>query len=201
VTPDTTALLLIGYQDDYYSPEGALHHFLEDSASVRNSLERTVSLVQRLSPTSTTIIETLVGFSNDYAELKDPVGILAAIRDSRALAEGTWGAARVPELAPYHARIISLPGKRGFSAFTGTRLDDELRNRSIVDLVLCGSVASVCIDSTARAGVDRGYRVSVLSDCITSRTQLEKDFYFEQVFPLYADVVTSEVLGQRLLAG
>lgn len=34
--------ILIGYQKDYYSSEGILHNFLEDTPSARASLRRAV---------------------------------------------------------------------------------------------------------------------------------------------------------------
>jgi nicotinamidase-related amidase len=200
MAPDTTALVLIGYQNDYYAPNGVLHHFLEDSASVRASLACTVSLVERLAPTPITMIETPIVFTRDYSELQDPVGILAAIRDARAFQAGTLGVGTAAELLPYRNRILSVPGKRGLNAFMGTHLEEELRARAITDVVLCGSVASICIDSTGRSAAERGFRVTVLSDCITGRTRVEQDFYCQQVFPLYAEVLTAEVLAERLLA-
>lgn len=200
MAPDTTALVLIGYQNDYYAPNGVLHHFLEDSASVRASLMSTVSLLERLAPTPTTMIETPIVFTRDYSELENPVGILAAVRDAGAFQAGTWGGGTVEELLPFRERILSIPGKRGLNAFMGTRLEEELRVRAISNVVLCGSVASICIDSTGRSAAERGFRVTVLSDCITGRTCTEQNFYCQQVFPLYAEVLTGETLAQRLLA-
>ena len=200
MAPETTAIVLIGYQNDYYAPNGVLHHFLENSASVRTSLLRTVALVEQLASTPATIIETPIVFTHDYSELRDPVGILAAIRDARAFQVDTWGVGTAEELLPYQHRILSIPGKRGLNAFLGTRLEEELRARAITDVVLCGSVVSICIDSTGRSAAERGFHVTILSDCITGRTRIEQDFYCQQIFPLYAEVLTAADLAERLLA-
>jgi nicotinamidase-related amidase len=59
-------------------------------------------------------------------------------------------------------------------------------------------VTSICVDSTGRAAYDRGYKVSVLSDCTSGRTTFEQDFYCENVFPLYAEVIDHVQFLQRL---
>ena len=56
-------------------------------------------------------------------------------------------------------------------------------------VALAGVVTSICIDSTGRAAHERGYQVSVLSDCTAGRTAFEQEFYCDKVFPIYADVV------------
>jgi nicotinamidase-related amidase len=67
--------------------------------------------------------------------------------------------------------------------------------------VLAGTVTSICIDSAGRAAHERGYRVSILSDCTSSRSNFEQDFYCEQIFPLYANVVSSnDLLGEMGLS-
>jgi len=43
-------------------------------------------------------------------------------------------------------------------------------------------------------------RVYVLNDCTCGRTQMEQDFYCEQVLPLYAEVLSSEDVLGRLSA-
>ena len=87
-----------------------------------------------------------------------------------------------------------MAGKRGLNAFSNTRLDELLTERGIEHVVLAGAVTSICIDSTGRAAHERGYQVSVLSDCTASRTKMEQTFYCEQIFPLYAAVTDAKSL-------
>ena len=91
-------------------------------------------------------------------------------------------------------RIKTLPGKRGLNAFSNTELETTWRKRGVEHLVLSGAVTSVCIDSTVRSAVDRGFRVSVVSDCTAGRSNIEQYFYCDTIFPLYAQVVTSDDL-------
>jgi nicotinamidase-related amidase len=62
-------------------------------------------------------------------------------------------------------------------------------------------VTSLCIDSTGRAAYERGYQVSILADCCSARTPFEQEFFCENVFPLYANVINgSDVEVSTVLA-
>ena len=53
-------------------------------------------------------------------------------------------------------------------------------------------VTSLCIDSTGRAAYERGFLVTILSDCVSARTLDEQAFYCNSIFPLYADVLNNQ---------
>jgi len=64
-------------------------------------------------------------------------------------------------------------------------------------VLVCGMVTSLCIDSTGRAAYERGYDVTIVSDCSSARTDAEQVFFCENVFPLYGRAATSgEVLAE-----
>ena len=65
-------------------------------------------------------------------------------------------------------------------------------------MVLAGVVTAICIDSTARSAFELGYQVSVLSDCTAGRSNYEQEFYCDEVFPLYAQVMTHSDLLEQL---
>jgi nicotinamidase-related amidase len=50
------------------------------------------------------------------------------------------------------------------SAFTSTGIDMILRNRAVTDVVVCGVVANVCVELTARDAADRGFGVIIPED-------------------------------------
>ncbi len=193
-----TALLLVGYQNDYFSPKGVLHHALESPEQVASTLANTLHLVEKLVPTPTLIVTTPIVFTPDYSELKEPVGILKVIRDTGAFRSGSPGSETVPGLASFGSRVIEIPGKRGLNAFSNTQLDEVFREHSIRNVVLCGVVASLCIDSSGRAAHERNYRVWFVSDCISGRTLTEQRFYISEIYPLYGQVITSAELLESI---
>ena len=190
-----TALVLIGYQNDYFAPEGALVGALEDAEWRVKMLDNTVKLIESLSATDALIISTPIVFTQNYEELVEPTGILQTIVDVGAFKDGENGAETISELSDFGDRILEIPGKRGLNAFSNTDLDETLKERGITDVVIAGVVTSICIDSTGRAAHERGYRVSVVKDCTAGRTDFEQDFYCDKVFPLYAKVIESRELA------
>ncbi len=191
---DKTALLLIGFQNDYFAPDGILHKVIEESSRVTGVMNNTLNLLECAGDNFAMVVSTPIHFTADYSELDEPVGILKTIKEVGAFKEGTRGARTVDELERFSALITQVPGKRGLNAFSNTQLEQLLRANDIENLILAGTVTAICIDSTARHAADRGFGVSVLSDCTSGRTTFEQDFYCDNVFPLYAKVLTSEQL-------
>ncbi|UIE38072.1 cysteine hydrolase [Leptodesmis sichuanensis] len=196
--PQHTALVLIGYQNDYFSPTGILHGVIEESSKVTNVLVNTVHLIQCLAPTPALIVTTPIFFTPNYEELIDPIGILKTIKEVGAFQAGTPGSETIKELEPFKDRILEVPGKRGFNAFINTNLDEILKQQGVTNIVLAGAVTSICIDSTGRAAHEKGYHVTILSDCTSARTVLEQEFYCSGIFPLYAEVVAHSELLERM---
>jgi nicotinamidase-related amidase len=190
---EKTAVVLIGYQNDYFADDGRLVGALEGDWR-RTMLENTNRLLDRLQNTAAMIISTPIQFTPDYQELVEPTGILKTIVDVGAFRKGDPGSQTIEDLRRRDDWILEIPGKRGLNAFSNTELGATLEARGIKDVVLAGVVTSICIDSTGRAAAERGYRVSVLSDCTAGRTDYEQDFYCESIFPLYARVINLDDL-------
>ena len=193
-----TALILIGYQNDYFAEDGILRGVIEEADRTHRILDQTLAVVEAFKDTQMTMIETPIIFTQDYSELVNPVGILKTIVDVQAFQSGNAGAETVPQFKPYAGRILTVPGKRGLNAFSNTELDDVLQKNNIEHVILCGAVTSICIDSTGRAAHERNYRVSIVADGTASRTPFEQTFYCENVFPLYAEVCTFNDLMDQL---
>ena len=98
----------------------------------------------------------------------------------------------MPRLREFGDRVLELPGKRGLDAFSNTRLEATLKERGLRRLALAGVVTSLCIDSTARSAVERGFEVTVLSDCTAGRTAFEREYYCAEILPMYAQVQSAD---------
>ena len=189
-----SALVLIGFQNDYFADDGILHAVIEESSKITGVLDNTLRLLSKRGRQFGLVVSTPIIFTPDYSELQDPVGILKTIREVGAFKQGSDGARPIPQLQAYSGFLHEVPGKRGLNAFSNTQLETLLRENDITDIVLAGTVTSICIDSTARAAIDLGFRVTVLRDCTSGRTEFEQNFYCEEVFPLYARVTDSAAL-------
>ena len=187
-----TALLLIGFQHDYFDPSGILHGVVEESHRVSGTLENTIKLIEFFKDSDMTMVNTPIVFSELYDELENPIGILKTIRDVQAFKEGTPGAETIPQIKAYGDRILELPGKKSFNSFSNTKLHATLRERGVTRIVFAGCVTSICVHASALQAFDLGYEVMMLSDCTSARTPIEQEFFCSDVFPLFSHVFTLE---------
>jgi len=55
------------------------------------------------------------------------------------------------------------------NSFRETELDKILREANISNIVVCGAMSHMCIDSTVRAGFDLGYSCELVADACATR--------------------------------
>lgn len=187
--PSRTALIMIGYQKDYFDNQGILNSVIEESTRVTGTLSNTESLLERVKDTDMTIISTPIVFSDSYQELENPVGILKLIKDLEAFKSGTSGAETIDMIRAFGDRIMEIPGKTGFDAFSNTDLPKILKDRGIDRVAIAGAVTSICVNATAMRAFDQGFEVVILSDCTSGRTVVEQEFFCQELFPLFAEVI------------
>jgi len=191
---ENLAVILVGYQNDYFAKNGVLRGVVEEPGRVDDVLENSMNLVRQLADTKALIISTPIVLESSYRALSNSSGILDKIKESGAFSVGTFGAENIPELAEFGDRITYVSGKVGFNAFSKTDLENTLSENNIKEVWVCGMVTSLCIDSTGRAAYERGYKVSIVEDCSSARTALEHSFYCQNVFPLYGSVIQAKSL-------
>ena len=190
---DKTALLLIGFQNDYFHKSGILTGALEDTEGRDRMLSNTLKLIEAVKDREDfLVISTPIQFTEDYSELNQPTGILKLIKETGAFLKNSSGSETIDEFSDFSDSIEEIKGKRGLNAFSNTNLESYLRDHGVTRVVLAGVVTSVCIDSTGRSAHEKGFEVTVVSDCTAGRTDFEQKFYCDQIFPLYASVKTKD---------
>ncbi len=90
----------------------------------------------------------------------------------RLLVRGEYGHDIIDELQPLPGELVI--DKPCYGAFHATPLQAQLAARAINTLVLCGVTTEVCVHSTLREAVDRGYRCLLVADgCAASDPALQ----------------------------
>jgi nicotinamidase-related amidase len=79
----------------------------------------------------------------------------------------------IPELAPLEDEIII--DKASVSTFNSTSIDQILRNMRRDRLWVTGVVTEGCVELTARDARDRGYHVTLVTDCCASSRRAAHD--------------------------
>ena len=137
-----SALVLIGFQNDYFDEGGSLYTMIEERDVMPDCLQRTMSLIDAFIAAELPVVSTPIVFSPDYSELDRPIGILAAIKEFGAFRRGTPGGETTPQLKSYGDEITELPGKRGLNAFSNTVHGDTPRGHSMFVIWLTSIAAA-----------------------------------------------------------
>ncbi|MDX2921212.1 isochorismatase family cysteine hydrolase [Streptomyces globisporus] len=88
--------------------------------------------------------------------------VVFAQQQDEELEPGTDGWRIVPELAPGAGDTV-VP-KAAPDSFLGTELDVVLRARGVTEVVVTGFATEICVESTARQALSRGYDVVLVAD-------------------------------------
>jgi nicotinamidase-related amidase len=85
----------------------------------------------------------------------------------------------VPQLLPANGEpIIDKPG---FGAFYATDLARILATRGVENLIVCGVTTDVCVHSTVREAIDRGFEPLLVTDCCAATVEANHDAAIETI--------------------
>ena len=200
VDPNSTAIVLIEYQNDFTSEGGALHGAVKDVMADTGMLENTAKVVAEARRAGATIVHAPIMFAAGYGELGDPgkvYGILKGVVDSNAFVKGSWGAAICDEMAPQEQDIV-VEGKRGLDTFATTNLDFILRSRGVETVALAGFLTNCCVESTMRTAYEKGYDVVTLTDCTAATSDEEQRVAVARDYPMFSQPMTSDAFAETL---
>jgi nicotinamidase-related amidase len=103
--------------------------------------------------------------------------------------EGSWGWEIVEELFPAGDDVVLR--KLRYDAFYGTPLDHLLRLWGIDTLVICGTVANICVHYTAASAALRWYEVVIPRDAISALDPFDLESSLRQTAFLFAGRITT----------
>jgi nicotinamidase-related amidase len=196
--PNTTALLLIEYQNDFVSEGGAQHEAVQAVMAETGMLAHSRTVVEQARALGVTVMHAPISFADGYPEIpSDPYGILAGIVAAKAFRKESWGAEIAEVMAPQTGDII-IEGKRGLDCFASTNIDFILRHRGITDLAIAGFLTNCCVESTMRSAYERGFRVVTLSDCTATLSPEEQDAAVTKNFPMFSLPMTHHAFLAKL---
>ena len=196
--PSKTAVVLIEYQNDFTTENGALHGAVKATMDATGMLANTRAVVDAARAAGVTVVHAPIQFAAGYNELNaHPYGILKGVVDTNAFVKGSWGADIVDDVRPADTDII-LEGKRGLDAFASTNLDFILRGKGITAIALGGFLTNCCVESTMRSAYERGYEVVTLTDCVAATSIEEHDNAIKYDYPMFSKPMTSTEFAATL---
>jgi biuret amidohydrolase len=166
-----TALLIIDMQRDFCAPGGYAAQAGLDVARLAAPVANVRRLLDAARRAAMLVVHTREGHRADLSDCP-PVKLQRCIAAGapiggpgplgRLLVRGEVGHDFIDELQPEPGEPIV--DKPGYGAFHQTDLAQILANRSITQLILCGVTTEVCVHSTLREAVDRGYACLTVGD-------------------------------------
>ncbi|MGY8872316.1 MAG: acetolactate decarboxylase [Pseudomonadales bacterium] len=199
VDASKTCLVLIEYQNDFCSQNGALHSAVKDVMKSSNMIKNTVSAVDKLRRIGVKIIHAPIAFDEGFHEIpKNPYGILKGVVDNNAFIKGTWGAEIIDEIK-IHESDTFVNGKIGLDVFESTNLDFLLRIDNIETIAVAGFITNCCVESTLRAGYEKGFNMISLQDCTAAMSEEELKFSIEKNHPLFSKTMTHLELIKNII--
>jgi len=175
VDPHTTALIVTDMQNDFVKPGGAL--VVPTAAATIPAIVRLLALARRAGMRIFYTQDT-----HDEGDIEFPIWGAHVLR-------GSWGWQIIDELQPAPGeRVIPKPR---YDGFFGTPLDHELRLAGIQAVIVCGTVANICVLHTAGSAALLGYRVILPIDATSALTPFDLHAAIRQVSFLYRGVITT----------
>jgi nicotinamidase-related amidase len=171
----TTALLVIDMQRDFLHPDGYAARASLDIAPLRKAIEPVSRVLAAARAAELTVLHTREGHLPDLSDCppyklersrRAGAEIGAAGPMGRLLVRGERGHDFIDALQPHAGEIVI--DKPGYSAFEHTALGQLLTTRGTDTLILTGITTEVCVSSTLRTAVDRGYRCFTVADACAS---------------------------------
>ena len=174
VDPARTALVVIDMQNDFVKRGGSLLC----RTPRRRSRRSDASWISRAAA------RMRVVYSQDTHRQGDPEWELWP----EHCREGSWGWEIIAELAPGRRLVLR---KLRYDAFFGTPLDHLLRLWGIDTLIICGTVANICVQYTAASAALRWYPVVIPRDAISALEPFDLEASLRQTAFVFAGRVTT----------
>ncbi|WP_312544761.1 isochorismatase family protein [Pantoea eucalypti] len=102
----------------------------------------------------------------------------------------------VPAMTPQQNDLTVT--KKTWGAFHATSLHDELQQRGITQVVICGIATSIGVESTARQAYELGYNVTLATDAMTDLNMDTHNNSVKLIFPRLGETGSCEDIKAQL---
>ncbi len=170
MTANHRALLVIDMQNAFCHPDGS---FAQMDMGLEGGLEAVANAavaVGRARRAGIPVVFTRhvyrPGRADEGQSLKRNSPALASLE---GLAATSWDAQVMDELGCGPDDMVV--DKVRFDAFQWTSLEPLLRGLGVAELVICGVITNICVESTVRSAFMRDFPVTLLADCCAAKTR------------------------------
>ncbi|GAA1370466.1 cysteine hydrolase family protein [Catellatospora chokoriensis] len=166
--PGRCGLLLIDTVNEVFDPKGKGHALYKDEFARIGTFGNLRRLLAGVRERDVPVFFSGMSYSNEeYTRWGRLTGIHRAMFDNRLFEAGSWATEFHPELSPGPGEVALAPHKN-IDVFASTDLDAQLRHHGVEFFAVAGMIGTMCVESTARAAMERGYHVTTIPDATAS---------------------------------
>jgi nicotinamidase-related amidase len=173
-------LLVIDMQNDFLNPKGyyAQKRNISPMIKIKDNLQTFLDKYFGKIP--------IVFIQAEYAPEQFGSNKFLCIKDS-------WGQEIVFD-TQYANKIIK---KNIHSSFSNPELNEFLKNNNIDTILISGVTTENCVRETSLEGIDKGYKIIIIKDCVGTNKELEEnqDEIFNQLRNKGAKIIFSKDLN------
>ena len=179
LNPDRTAVVVVDMQNGFCHPDGSLYAPGSEAA-----IEPCANLVDQAREAGAHVV-----FTRDVhppEQFEDSHYYDEFDRWGEHVREGSWEAELVAELSPREQELVVV--KHTYDAFHQTELEGWLDAHGVDDLVICGTLANVCVLHTAGSAGLRDYRPVLVEDAIGYIEEGDREYALDHADWLFGEV-------------
>ena len=164
------ALIVVDMQNGFCHPEGSFARVGQGLEGVEDAVSNAAMAVKQARAAGIPVIFTRHLYRLGQADLGPTlIRNSPALAVANGLAAGSWDAEVVAELdcRPDDLKV----DKVRFDAFQWTSLEPLLRGLDVTNLMICGVVTNLCVETTIRSAFMRDLPVTLIEDCCAAKTR------------------------------
>ncbi|WP_336021572.1 cysteine hydrolase family protein [Halobellus salinisoli] len=181
--PDRTAVVVVDMQNGFCHPDGSLHAPASEAV-----IDDVTDLVDDARDAGARIVYTRDVHPPEQFDEAHYYDEFA--RWGEHVVENSWEAELVDELDVREGDHVVE--KHTYDAFYETELDGWLSARGVDDLLVCGTLANVCVLHTAGSAGLRDYRPVLIEDAIGAIEEAHKEYALDHADWLFGEVATRD---------
>jgi nicotinamidase-related amidase len=181
--PDSTAVIVVDMQNGFCHPDGSLY-----APGSEDAIEPCAALVGRAREAGGSVV-----FTRDVhppEQFEDAHYYDEFDRWGEHVLEDSWEAQVIDELSPTDDDLVVV--KHTYDAFYQTDLEGWLDAHGVDDLVICGTLANVCVLQTAGSAGLRDYRPVLVEDAVGCIEEAHREYALEHADFLFGEVTPRE---------
>ena len=195
LSPAKTALIIVDVQNDFCHDQGVFGKRDFSLSHVDKAVSHLLPFMNQCRQYHLPII-FIRTIHSQWTDSESWVGRMQGVaREMLICRPDSWGS-EFYKVKPLTTDFVVT--KHRFSGFVGTDLDLVLRSKGIETLLMTGVATNVCVETTARDGFSRDYRIILVEDCCAAYSPEEHASTVTNIRKYFGIVTNSEVLTELI---